>query len=94
MDWHSIDKKDTLFLFGTEQLMETQQAAKQNRNETELVREKLRTVMEELEAAKTALVESQPDNRASEELAELTAAKNETLTLHDQVTSLESLVKK
>lgn len=74
--------------------METQQAAKQNRNETELVREKLRTVMEELEAAKTALVESQPDNRASEELAELTAAKNETLTLHDQVTSLESLVKK
>lgn len=74
--------------------METQQAAKQNRNETELVREKLRTVMEELEAAKTALVESQPDNRTSEELAELTAAKNETLTLHDQVTSLESLVKK
>jgi len=76
------------------QLQEAQQAAKQNKNETELVKEKLRAVTEELEMARSlaeAKSDSQLDNKAAEELA---AARLEAASLHTQVLSLESQIKK
>lgn len=73
------------------QLVEAQQAAKQNKNESEQLKEKIRCLTLALEAAESAELNSNQDNRTIEELA---AARLECSALQASVISLEAQIKK
>lgn len=91
IDHESTNKQQEELQLLRKQLVEAQQAAKQNKNESEQLKEKVRCLTLALEAAENTETNSSQDNKTVEELA---AARLECSALKASIIFLEAQIKK